>query len=152
MRNLKRIGSFKVAGFTLVEIMIVVAIIALLAAIAIPNLMRARLGANEASAEASIRTIHTAAQSYRAVNTTFPDSLATLASAVPPYIDSVLGNGAKNGYNFAITSSTNTFSATARPQNYGTSGARSFYVDESGVIRYTTADADATISDNPITP
>ena len=152
MQNLKKICRFKLAGFTLVEIMIVVAIIALLAAIAIPNLIRARLSANEAAAETAIRTIHTAAQSYRAVNTAFPASLTTLASATPPYIDSVLGAGAKNGYNFTLTAGTNTFSSTARPQNYGTSGSRSFFVDESGVIRYTGADADATASDDPITP
>lgn len=152
MQNLKRICSFKLAGFTLVEIMIVVAIISLLAAIAIPNLIRARLSANEAAAETAIRTLHTAAQSYRAVNTAFPASLSVLASTTPPYIDSVLGAGSKNGYNFTITAATNTFSATARPQNYGTSGARSFFVDESGVIRYTNADAEPTASDDPITP
>lgn len=152
MFSFKKTQRFEIAGFTLVEIMIVVAIIALLAAIAIPNLIRARLSANEAAAETAIRTINTAAQSYRAVGTTFPASLAVLATATPPYIDSVLGSGSKNGYNFAITSGTNTFSATARPQNFATSGTRSFFVDESGVIRYTNADAQATAADDPITP
>lgn len=142
----------KILGFTLVEIMIVVAIIALLAAIGIPNLIRARLSANEAAAETAIRTIHTAAQSYRAVNTSFPSTLASLSSAIPPYIDSILGSGAKNGYNFSVSAATNTFSSTARPQNFGTSGVRSFFVDESGVIRYTTSDANPSSADNPITP
>jgi prepilin-type N-terminal cleavage/methylation domain-containing protein len=139
-------------GFTLVEIMIVVAIIAMLAAIAIPNLLRVRLDANEAAAEAALRTINTSAQSYRAMNPTFPASLGPLASAVPPYIDAVLGAGAKSGYNFLITGNTNTFTATARPQGYGVSGKRSFYVDENGVIRYTAEDREPTSADPPITP
>jgi prepilin-type N-terminal cleavage/methylation domain-containing protein len=137
-------------GFTLVEIMIVVAIIALLAAIAIPNLLRARLNANESAAIGAMQTISTAAQSYRSANATYPSQLSDLSGATPPYIDSVLGGGAKHGYNFALTGSTNTFTATARPQTFGTTGNRSFFVDESGVIRYTTADAAATVDDNPI--
>lgn len=137
-------------GFTLVEIMIVVAIIALLAAIAIPNLLRARLNANESAAIGAMQTISTAAQSFRSTNTTYPANLSALSGASPPYIDSVLGGGAKQGYNFALTGSTNTFTATARPQTFGTTGNRSFFVDESGVIRFTTADAAATASDNPI--
>lgn len=140
-------------GFTLVEIMIVVAIIALLAAIAIPNLLRARLSANEAAAQTGMRTIHTAAQSYRAVGRAFPQSLGTLSSAIPPYIDSVLGAGLKQGYSFAIGSAaTDSFTATARPQAFGNTGERSFYVDESGVIRYTPADRAANSTDSPITP
>jgi len=131
-------------GFTLVEIMIVVAIIALLAAIAIPSFLRARLNANESAAVSALHTISTAAQSYRSVNPTYPGALATLSNAVPPYIDSVLGGGTKQGYSFSLEGYTYTFSATARPVTYGRTGIRSFYVDESGIIRYTTADAAAT--------
>ena len=141
-------------AFTLVEIMIVVAIIALLAAIAIPNLLRARLSANEAAAQAAMRTIHTAVQSYRAVNTAFPQSLSILSSVNPSYIDSVLGAGLKHGYSFSINSAaTDTFSAIAQPQSFGHTGVRSFYVDETGVIRYYTADDRGPNSDDPpITP
>ncbi len=126
-------------GFTLVEIMIVVAIIALLAAIAIPSLLRARLNANESAAIAALQTISSAAQSYRSVNPAFPTALNNLSSANPPYIDSVLGGGSKQGYSFSFTGSTNTFVASAYPQTYRKTGVRSFCVEEDGVIRYTTS-------------
>ncbi|OQX81369.1 MAG: hypothetical protein B6D56_02675 [Candidatus Omnitrophica bacterium 4484_70.1] len=131
-------------SFTLVEIMIVVAIIALLAAIAIPSFLRARLNANESAAVSALHTISTAAQSYRSVNPKYPSALTSLSSAEPAYIDSVLGSGAKQGYSFYLEGHTYTFSATARPVTYGKTGVRSFYVDESGIIRYTTANATPT--------
>lgn len=139
----------KRAGFTLVEIMIVVAIIALLAAIAIPNLLRARLNANESAAIAAMQTLSTAAQSYRSANPTYPAVLTNLSSATPPYIDSVLGSGAKQGYNFALTGLTNAFTATASPSTVGTTGSRYFFVDESGVVRFS-ASATATSASTPI--
>jgi prepilin-type N-terminal cleavage/methylation domain-containing protein len=134
-------------GFTLVEIMIVVAIIALLAAIAIPNLLRARLNANESAAIGALHTVSTAAQGYRAAGAAFPANIAVLSGTTPPYVDSVLGAGSKQGYSFVLTGSTNTFTATARPSTFGTTGNRSFYVDESGIIRYTTANAAAGSTD-----
>ncbi|MDD2752735.1 MAG: prepilin-type N-terminal cleavage/methylation domain-containing protein [Candidatus Omnitrophica bacterium] len=137
-------------GFTLVEIMIVVAIIALLAAIAIPNLLRARLNANEAAAVSALKTVASSAISFRSVNAAYPANLAALSGATPPYIDAVLGGGAKQGYNFALTGAANTFTATARPQTYQTTGVRSFFVDESGVIRWTDADAAAGTADGAL--
>jgi type IV pilus assembly protein PilA len=126
-------------GFTLVEIMIVVAIIVLLAAIAIPNLMRARLNANEATAIAAMRTLSTAAESYRAAQSppAYPAALASMSNATPPYIDSVLGGGNKSGYTFSWTNSTGgvTFGVSASPQAPNVTGVRSFYVDQSGVVR-----------------
>jgi len=131
-------------GFTLVEIMIVVAIIALLAAIAIPNLLRARANANEAAEVAALKTVASASISFRSVNTAYPTVLASMASpnATPPYIDTTLGCSgttcAKSGYSFAMTGGANTFTATAVPQTIGTTGNRGFFVDESGVLRFTT--------------
>ncbi len=139
---MKRLGK---GGFTLVEIMIVVAIIALLAAIAIPNLLRARLNANESAAIGAIQTISTAAISWRGVNSSYPTNLVALSNATPEYIDDNLGDGGKQGYNFALTGAANTFTATARPQTFQTTGNRSFFVNESGVIRFTTADDAAVV-------
>ena len=133
-------------GFTLVEIMIVVAIIVLLAAIAIPSLLRSRLNANEAASLSALRTVSSSAQSFRAANPAFPTNLNSLSSATPAYIDAVLGAGSKQGYTFGLTGTTNTFTATARPATFQTTGVRGFFVDESGVIRYTTLDAAPTSS------
>ncbi len=130
-------------GFTLVEIMIVVAIIALLAAIAIPNLLRARHNANEAAAIAAVRTISTACESFRAAQTptSYPANLAALSSATPAYIDAGLAGATAAGtarqgyfYTYALVNA-NQFTCTASPAVSGTTGSRIFFVDESGVIR-----------------
>ena len=124
-------------GFTLVEIMIVVAIIVLLAAIAIPNLLRARLSANEATAIAAMRTVSTAAESFRSAQSppAYPTNLSALSSANPPYIDSVLGGGNKSGYTFTWSGGGTTYGVVATPQTANVTGVRSFYVDQSGVVR-----------------
>lgn len=121
-------------GFTLVEIMIVVAIIALLAAIAIPNLLRARLQANESAAQAALKTLATAQISYRSANTAY-GTLVQLSGATPPYIDSVLGGGTKNGYDFAVIQTNDTFVANATPDTPNVTGVREFCITEDGVVR-----------------
>ncbi len=135
MPNYRR---YRKSGFTLVEIMIVVAIIALIAAIAIPNMLRARVNANEASGIASVRTLVSSLESFRANQTpvTYPPDLPTLASANPPYIDGVLGAGTKQGYSFAYTRvNANQYTLTADPQTPNITGVRGFFANETGVIR-----------------
>lgn len=143
-------------GFTLVEIMIVVAIIALLAAIAIPNLLRARHNANEAAAISSMKTLATAMESFRAAQTppSYPATLVTLSSATPPYIDVSLSgatasNAARQGYFYTYTSGVNTYSVLGSPATVNVTGTRRFFVDQSGVIR-AEATAAATVASTPI--
>jgi len=126
-------------GFTLVEIMIVVAIIALLAAIAIPNLLRARLQANESAAQAALKTVATAEVTWRSANPDYA-SLAELGSPTtgPPYIDAVLMAGTKNGYVFSVpdvVTGSDAFVCNAVPANPNVSGVRHFCITEDGVVR-----------------
>lgn len=133
-------------GFTLVEVMIVVAIIALLAAIAIPNLLRARHNANESAAIGGLHTLVAALESFRAaqVPTSYPESLDELSDATPPYADASLTSGeARQGYVFDYTQdSANEYSLTASPEVDGVTGTRVFFVDQSGVIRLDDASGD----------
>ena len=129
-------------GFTLVEIMIVVAIIALLAVIAIPNLLRARLSAQEASAAAALHTIAAAEIQWRSTNPTYA-TRAQLGAATPPYIDATLATGNKQGYNFQVVPNNTgpggsgvNFYAEAQDAN---AQGHSFYIDEAGVLCRSTA-------------
>ena len=112
----------KQKGFSLIELLIVVAIILIIAAIAIPNLLRARIAANESSAVASIRTLNTAQISYNSAYPTvgFAGAMGALAgtSCTPPtstgacLIDTQLASGTKSGYNFALSGVTGTPAST----------------------------------------
>ncbi len=121
-------------AFTLVEIMIVVAIIAVLAAVAIPSLLRARINTNENLAIGSLKTVLTASQMYRATNPAYPANLTILGSALPPYVDSTLSSCRKQGYNFGLVGTQYTFKAYAVPQTKGQTGNRAFVITEQGVI------------------
>jgi prepilin-type N-terminal cleavage/methylation domain-containing protein len=138
-------------GFSLIELLIVVAIILIIAAIAIPNFMRSRMRANETGAVAALRVIHTSAVSYA---TTYPDvgyptTLLSLGGASPCTVasstqacllDSVLAAGVKDGYGFVWTGDgvvpSYAFVLAATPQVAGVSGQNMYCTDQTGVIRY----------------
>jgi prepilin-type N-terminal cleavage/methylation domain-containing protein len=157
MRNNKQ------KGFSLIELLIVVAIILIIAAIAIPNLLRAKMAANEASAVASLRTLNTAIVEYNTTYGTDPSgtSLAVLGPATPAtstsadLIDSLLATGTKSGYTITYAAGTasngiiSTYTMLAAPQNTST-GQRQFFTDQSGVIRQTTDGSTPSASSTPI--
>jgi len=149
-------------GFSLIELLIVVAIILIIAAIAIPNLLRSRMAANQASAVGSVRTINTAAISYNSTyGNGFPPSMAAIGNngttsitcTNAELIDSVLTGKTKSGYTFIVSPGTaqvnstssscaagygysDGYMVTAVPVTVGTTGQTSYCSDASGVIRF----------------
>src|SRR5947209_2327805 len=155
----------KQKGFSLIELLIVVAIILIIAAIAIPNLLRARIAANESSAASSIRTINTAEVTYQSTYPTVGFSATLLAlggpiaAACTPatgsacLIDGVLANNGnpagsgKSGYNFTVAAGTvsggvmSGYQALAVPKTLNQTGIKAFCSFEDAVVRYDSASA-----------
>lgn len=160
----------KQKGFSLIELLIVVAIILIIAAIAIPNLLRSRIAANESSAVGSVRTINTAQITYASTypEVGFADTLQKLgpasggmaSAAAAGLIDGTLGCPSepckKSGYQFSMnaslpsgTTAGQSYSINGDPITVGQSGQRYFYSDPSGVIRYN-GSARAKDTDRPL--
>ena len=152
-------------GFSLIELLIVVAILLVIAAIAIPNFLHSKVAANQASAVASLRSLNTAEVAYASTYSSgFSANMVYLApptsggnpnSTAAGFIDSVLAAGAKSGYSFAYSAGAadslgriNSFNFIAVPMNSFV-GRNYYYIDQAGVIRMN-ASTTAGASDSPI--
>lgn len=148
-------------GFSLIELLIVVTIILIIAAIAIPNLMRNKIQANETAAVETLRTLTGSALLYANAYGGFPHALSEMGPAAggaqasataADLIDSVLASGVKSGYKFSYAAGETdpsghvlSYTVTATPVSPGSTGQRSFFTDISGTIRNTSSGtADAT--------
>jgi type IV pilus assembly protein PilA len=154
-RSKRRTAKRAAHGFSLIELLIVVSIILIIAAIAIPNLLRSKMSANEASAIASIRTVNTAEFTYSTTwnigyaaglaNLGGPSPCSVATSALGCLLDPLLSVApfTKSGYVFAATGTLpdpngnpQSFEATSTPTGYQISGVRSFCSDQTGVLRF----------------
>ena len=149
-------------GFSLIELLIVVTIILIVAALAIPSLLRSKLAANEAAAVGALRTVNSACVAYSSNwGTGYPVGLANLGPAKPAtaaaadLVDSTVAGGTKSGYTLIYLSGAPsngkiwTYTINANPVVPGQTGGRYFFTDQSGVIRYNSGSA-ATIASPPI--
>ena len=149
-------------GFSLIELLIVVAIILIIAALAVPGLLSARAAANEAAAAAAMRALDQAFVTYSdAYSIGYPAALSNLGPAATPsaaaadLVDANLANGLKSGYNFVYVPGAadangfiGTFTVNANPAS-NSSGVRYFYLDQGDVITYAYGGA-ASNTDQPL--
>ena len=130
-------------GFSLIELMIVIAIILIIATIALPKLNRAKMYAHETAAIKTLQTIHTAQTQYQSQFGRFATSLTELG---PPQsgqpgpqsadlIDNNLAAGEKSGYKFIVTGNQSGYVISAVPVAYNSTGSRTFYSDQTMQIR-----------------
>jgi len=139
MMNLQR----RRRGFSLIELLIVIAIILIIITIALPRLSRARMYSQETAAIAAIRTIHTAQVQYYSQFGKYAASLTELgpptSGAAGPAAADMIGNdlagGIKSGYKFTVTGNPGGYVINANPEAFGSSGSRTFYSDQTMVIR-----------------
>jgi type IV pilus assembly protein PilA len=130
-------------GFSLVELLVVMAIIAIILAVALPIMTRARLGAEETMV---VKEIHTIAQCQTQYQSQFGKYAATLAELGPPVrggaegpqaahlIPASLASGEKDGYRFVLTATAGGYTLVATPEVFGKTGRRTFFLDQDGIV------------------
>jgi prepilin-type N-terminal cleavage/methylation domain-containing protein len=130
-------------GFSLIELLIVISIILIIITMAVPKFNQAKRFANETGAITAIKTIHEVEVQYQSQYGRFATSLAELgppqsgaaSPAAADLIDATFAAGIKSGYKFTVTGNQSGYAINANPETYGTTGTRTFYSDQTMVIR-----------------
>jgi type IV pilus assembly protein PilA len=150
MMNLRR----RRRGFSLIELLIVIAIILIIVTIALPRMSRARMFSQETAALGAIRTLHTAQVQYYSQYGRYATSLTELgpptSGAASPagahLIEGALATGTKSGHKFIMTGNASGYVINVAPETFGNSGSRTFYSDQTMVIRQNYGQEPATIN------
>jgi Tfp pilus assembly protein PilE len=123
------------SGFTLIGLLVLAIVLAIGT---IPSMLRTSCGcaSHEASAIASLRTLSTVSEQYRNRFGTYPVTTPLATLETTGYVASSLGGGSKSGYDFVYVGTSSTWTCTATPTTFRSTGKRYFFVDESGVIRW----------------
>lgn len=139
-------------GFSLIELLIVVAIILIIAAIALPNFLHARISANEASAVSSLRTITTAQISYKISHDTYAPDMDALGPAGAQLLTGAIGVAPykHSGYQFSSSGNATAFQAGAVPISLGSSGNRSFCTDTPAALYYSATGSGCDPASSPV--
>jgi type IV pilus assembly protein PilA len=144
-------------GFSLIELLIVIAIILIILAVAMPKLQKSRMYAQEMAAIQAIRTIHTAQTQYYSTYGKYAESLAALGPptsgasgpAASDLIQEDLATGEKQGYKFILTAVPGGYVLNANPIAFGSSGSRTFYSDQGMTVRQNFGQEPATATSPP---
>ena len=139
-------------GFSLIELLIVIAIILVIITVAVPPYQRAQTLAREMAASKAVQTIQTDEVIYQSQYGHFASSLRELgppdagpsSAAAAGLISGALASGALGGYKFTLTGTADTYAIAASPVAFGSSGVKSFYLDQSGILRATEVQESAT--------
>ena len=122
-------------GFTLIEVLVVSGLITLLTTMAIPNLLKTRVSANDVKAQATLKTIATALETYLAINNEYPVSTDTLSAGTPPYLNRNYFSGTYSGFTYeAEELNSYRYTICATPVRPGQSGTEAYRIATGGVF------------------
>ena len=115
-------------GFTLVEILIIVGIIALLSAIAVPNILKAKISANDVMAQATLKSIANSYENYMTINGEYPPTTGLLVGATPPYLNKDYFTGQHAGFTYASSGDSYSYAVSAVPIDLGRTGTTTYTI------------------------